>query len=69
MNLTKPEDDAGWAERRRWKAVRLDLYTDLPGIVSSANSDTGEIVMQVPDGDGTKLATWNLPCGFRIVKR
>lgn len=29
------------SERRRWKIVRLDTMADVPGLILSANMDTG----------------------------
>jgi hypothetical protein len=69
MRLYEPGDDSGWAERRRWKAVRLDNCRDIDGVVVTADTESGEIVMAVPEGDGHKKVSYSLVCGFSIVKR
>jgi hypothetical protein len=58
--------DAPEAERRRWRAIRLDTHQELPGLILSADCDTGVCVMRVrgPDqvaADGSKSP------GFRSV--
>jgi hypothetical protein len=69
MHLSEPDDETKWAERRRWKAVRLDSHRDIDGVIVTADTESGEIVMAVPDGDGHKKVTYSLACGFTIVKR
>jgi hypothetical protein len=69
MRLYEPADDAEWAKRRQWKAVRLDNHRDLDGVIVTSDDDTGEIVMAVPEGDGHKKVSYSLACGFSIVKR
>lgn len=57
-------------EKRLWKIVRTDNYTDVPGNIVSADEATGECCLQVATGDGTETKTFNLgPKGLRIVPR
>lgn len=42
LNLLNPE-----SERILYKVIRLDNYSELPGIIISANVDNGLVLMQV----------------------
>ena len=52
--------------KRRWKIVRTDNFTDVPGEIIVADEDTGECSMQV--GGETKTLSFG-PGGMRIVGR
>jgi hypothetical protein len=39
-------------ERRRWRIVRLDTHEELPGLILSADCDSGACVMSVKKPDG-----------------
>lgn len=53
-------------DKRRFKIVRTDNYTDLPGEITTADEMSGECCLQV--GGTTK--TYSLgPHGIRIVPR
>lgn len=49
----------------RWKIVRLDNGTDVPGVILSADDETGECTMKI-DGESKTLT---FECGIRIVTR
>jgi uncharacterized cupin superfamily protein len=53
-------------EKARWKVVRRDYCTDVPGDIITANEETGECQMKVA-GD-TKTLSFG-PWGIRIVGR
>lgn len=63
MNLESwhPSED-----KARWKVVRRDDFTDVEGLIITANEATGECCMQV--GDETKTLSFG-PHGIRIVSR
>ncbi len=55
------------ALRRLWRIVRLDTHQELPGLILSADCDSGVAVMK--QGDGT-AKDWSLgPGGLAIVVR
>jgi hypothetical protein len=54
------------SDKARWKLVRTDNYTDVPGEIITADEDTGECCVQV--GGETKTLSLG-PRGFRIVGR
>ena len=51
-------------EKRRWKIVRTDNYTDVAGEIVTADETTGECSMHV--GGETKTLSFG-PGGIRIV--
>ena len=53
-------------DKRRWKIVRTDTYTDVAGEIISADEETGEACVQV--GGETKTLSFE-PRGIRIVGR
>jgi hypothetical protein len=53
-------------DKRRWKIVRTDDYTDVPGEIITADESTGECSMLVR-GE-TKALSFG-PGGMRIVGR
>lgn len=53
-------------EKRRWKIVRTEDYTDIAGDIISADEATGECCVQV--GGETKSLSLG-PHGMRIVGR
>jgi hypothetical protein len=53
-------------DKRRWKIVRTDSYTDVPGEIITADETTGECCMQV-SGEAKSLSFG--PCGIRIIGR
>ena len=68
------------AERRRWRIVRLDTHQEVPGLILSADADTGAATLKVEVGvdiaeDGTRSAKYETqslsfgPGGFAIVGR
>jgi hypothetical protein len=76
----KIEHDVPEAERRRWQIVRLDTYQVVPGLILSANCDTGVCTLSVVTGsvtgeDGKKTATTEVrdlsfgPGGLAIIGR
>jgi len=58
-------------DKRRWKIVRTDSYTDVPGEIISADEQTGEACLSVPNGNGgTETKNYSFgPNGMRIVGR
>ena len=61
-------------ERRRWKIVRTDTYTDVPGEIISADEATGECCLQITvyENGQAKTETKQLsygPNGIRICPR
>jgi hypothetical protein len=57
--------DAPEAERRRWRIVRLDTLTQLPGLILSADADTGVATMK---GKDNQVHDYSLgPGGLVIV--
>ena len=54
------------AEKSRWKVVRTDDYTDVPGNIVIADEATGKCHVQ--SGDETKTLDFG-PGGMRIVGR
>ena len=52
--------------KRRWKVVRLDNYTDVPGEIVSGDDVTGEYSMHV--AGETKTVSFG-PGGSRMVGR
>jgi hypothetical protein len=53
-------------DKRRWKIVRTDSYTDVAGEIVTADETTGECSVQV--GGETKTLSFG-PGGIRIVGR
>ena len=53
-------------DKRRWKIVRTDNYTDVPGEIVTADETTGECSLHV--GGETKTLSFG-PGGIRIVGR
>jgi hypothetical protein len=53
-------------DKRRWKIVRTDNYTDVPGEILTADETTGECSLHV--GGETKTLSFG-PGGIRIVGR
>ena len=53
-------------DKKRWKIVRTDDYTDVPGDIVSADEATGECCVQVR-GEPRTLSLG--PGGIRIVGR
>ena len=51
-------------EKRRWKIIRTDNYTDVPGEIVSADEQTGDCSMSY--GGETKNLSFG-PDGIRIV--
>jgi hypothetical protein len=62
----KIESGASPEEKRRWKVVRTDDYTDVPGDIITADEATGECCVQV--GKHTKTLSLG-PRGLRIARR
>jgi hypothetical protein len=59
------------ADKQRWKLVRTDNYTDVPGEILYANETTGDCCMTQADGKGgteNKNLSFG-PGGIRIVGR
>jgi hypothetical protein len=59
-------------DKRRWKLVRTDNYTDVPGEIVTADETTGEcsMLVQKADHSGTETKTSSFgPGGIRIVGR
>jgi hypothetical protein len=53
-------------EKRRWKIVRTDTYTDVAGDIIAADEATGECCIQV----GSETKTMNFgPGGIRLCGR
>lgn len=53
-------------DRRKWKIVRTDDYTEVPGDIITANDDTGECCVMA--GGEAKTLSFG-PRGIRIVLR
>ena len=53
-------------DKKRWKIVRTDDYTDVPGEIIAADEDTGECSMVV--AGETKPMNFG-PGGMRIIRR
>jgi hypothetical protein len=53
-------------QKRGWKLIRTDNYTDVPGEIITADEASGECCLQV--GDATKTLSFG-PRGIRIVGR
>jgi hypothetical protein len=53
-------------DKRRWKIVRTDNYTDVPGEILAADETTGECSLHV--GGETKTLSFG-PGGIRIIGR
>ena len=53
-------------DKRRWKIVRTDDYTDVPGEIITADEATGECSVDI--GGATKALNFG-PGGIRIVGR
>lgn len=59
-------------DKARFKVVRTDTYTDVPGDIVTADEATGECAMLVQKADhsGTEAKTSSFgPGGIRIVGR
>lgn len=68
----KIESSQSREDKAKWKIVRLDSFTDVQGELVSADEDTGEFSVVVPNADrsGTETKTVTLgPGGIRIVGR
>jgi hypothetical protein len=52
--------------KRRWKLVRTDFYTDIPGEIETADEVSGECSLRV--GGETRTLSFG-PNGIRIVGR
>ncbi len=52
-------------DKKNWKIVRLDSYTDVPGEIITADEATGEICVQVAG----ETKTFSFAGGIRIVRR
>lgn len=52
-------------ERRRYKIVRRDTYEDVPGLILSANVDTGLCLLRLSNGTSQEHNFG--PDGLRIV--
>jgi len=63
MKLESHEDAA---MKRRWKIVRLDTFTDVPGEIIAADDVTGDCCLQV---GGQPQAMSFGPLAIRIVGR
>jgi len=53
-------------DRGRWKAIRLDLMTDISGEILTADEQTGALTVNV---DGEVKAMNFGPGWFRLVRR
>jgi hypothetical protein len=62
--ILSPSDSQ--ANKNRWKIVRLDNYTDVPGEIVTANEDTGEFSVCVK---GETRTTCLGPGAIRIIPR
>ena len=62
IDLTMPE-----AERRRWRVVRLDNYSDIPGEILSADELTGEVTAK--DYGGQERFYTLGERGIRVIRR
>jgi hypothetical protein len=62
----KLESGYGADQKRLWKIVRTDDYTDVEGEIVTADEDTGECSVQI--GGETKTFSF-LPGGIRIIRR
>ncbi len=66
LKFMKLESSDSVENKRRWKLVRRDDFTDLEGQIISADEATGECCLQV----GEETRTMSLgEKGFRIVTR
>jgi hypothetical protein len=76
----KLAQDAPEAERRRWRIIRLDTHAEMPGLILSADTETGvctisEIVRIAVAEDGSRTEIreardYDLgPGGFAIIGR
>jgi hypothetical protein len=54
------------ADKRRWKIVRTDTYTDVDGEIITADEATGECCLKI--GTETKSFSFG-PLGIRIIGR
>lgn len=67
MKLESTDTDEA---RSRWKIVRLDNYTDVPGEILSADDTTGDCCLRVTAAGATEDKTLSFgPGGIRIVGR
>jgi hypothetical protein len=60
------------AEKNRYKIVRLDDFTDLPGDIIAANDETGECAMAVktPGNDTPETKSYSFgPKAISIQRR
>jgi hypothetical protein len=58
------------ALKHRYKVVRRDDYTDVPGEIDNADDETGECSMLVSGPGGTETKSYSFgPQGIRIVGR
>ncbi len=68
----KLENWTSTEEKARWKCVRTDNYTDVPGDIVIADEATGECTLSVlkADHSGTEEKTFSFgPGGIRIIGR
>jgi hypothetical protein len=57
-------------DKRRYKIVRTDNYTDVPGVIITADETSGECCLQVTANGTTETKTLSFgPRGIRIVGR
>ena len=57
-------------DKKRWKIVRTDSCTDVPGEIITADEHTGECCVQVVVNGSTETRTLSFgPNGIRIVGR
>jgi hypothetical protein len=64
--MTKLESWHSSEDKRRWKIVRTDNYSDVPGDIVDADEKTGECKLHV----GGEIKTLSFgPGGIRIVGR
>ena len=52
-------------DKAKFKIIRLDNYTDVPGDIITADEATGDCCLQVAG----ETKTFNFGCGIRIVGR
>jgi len=65
--MMKLESSHSAKDKRRWKIVRTDDYTDVLGEIISADEDTGECCVHVGSLE-TKTLSFG-PHGIRIIGR
>jgi len=65
-NPMKLESYQSSEDKRHWKIVRTDHFTDVEGEIITADETTGECAVQV--GNESKTLSFG-PGGIRIVRR